>query len=163
MNYIIHLNSAFHRFCDDERLSPFHVSLYFALFQYWNLTKFRNPISISRAETMRAAKIGSVNTYIRCIKELDKWAYIQYKPSYNPLKGSQVHLYNFDKTTNNAPDISNDKSTGKGGTNAADKTRETLVIPSTNSTNIKNKTNKLKQYGKHKKISTSDEVKKGAK
>ena len=140
MNYILHLNHAFHKFCEDEKLTPFHISLYFALFQYWNMAKFRNPISISRDELMRAAKIGSVNTYIRCMKELDKWAYIQYKPSYNPQKGSQVYLYNFDKTNNNATDISYNKSTDKTAKKANANTDEMQVIPSINS---KNNTNKL--------------------
>src|ERR1700751_2356910 len=127
INYILHLNQAFSKFCDDDRLSPFHVSLYFSLFQYWNLAKFRNPISISRAETMRAAKIGSVNTYIRCMKELHNWKYFEYQPSYNPLKGSKVHMYNFDnannKTRNNGTDISADNGTKKTPKKAAAKTK----------------------------------------
>lgn len=62
---------------------------------------------------MRLSKIGSVNTYIKCIKELDKWQYIKYVPSHNPLKGSLVNLYNFNNTTDNATNISNDKSNNK--------------------------------------------------
>lgn len=149
MNYIIHLNKAFAVFCEDERLTPYHVSLYFSLFQYWNIAKFRNPISISRDELMRAAKIGSVNTYIRSIKELHSWNYIKYIPSYNPQKGSQVYLYTFDNSNsntkdnsnNNGTDISADKGTGKAGKKAIEKP----VIPSINNSN---KTNKLK-HNKH--------------
>jgi hypothetical protein len=138
MNYILHLNKTFSKFCEDERLTPFHISLYFALFQYWNIAKFRNPISVSRDEMMRAAKIGSVNTYIRCMKELDKWNYTQYIPSYNPQKGSQVYLYNFDKTNNNATDISNNKGSDKASKKADGKAGETQVIPSINSLNNTN-------------------------
>ncbi len=149
-NYIIHLNKAFEFICNDQRLTPFHVSLYFGLFQYWNIAKFRNPISISRDEMMRAAKIGSVNTYIRCIKELDAWQYIKYSPSFNPQKGSLVHLYNFDKATNkprnNDTDISANNGNKKTIKKAPDKTNETQLSPSINSSN---KTNKLKQSKHH--------------
>jgi hypothetical protein len=152
-NYIIHLNSAFEKICEDDRLTPFHISLYFSLFQYWNIAKFRNPISISRDEMMRAAKIGSVNTYIRCMKELDAWQYIQYHPSFNPQKGSQVYLFTFNKATNNtnnktnnnASNISTDNSTNKTGKKAFDKTNKTQLSPSINSSNNTNKLNSKKK------------------
>jgi hypothetical protein len=143
MNYILHLNKTFEKFCEDERLTPFHVSLYFSLFQYWNMARFRNPISVSRDELMRSSKIGSVNTYIRCMKELDKWAYIQYIPSYNPQKGSQVYLYNFNNSNNNASDISNNKSSDKAPKKTTGKAGEKPMIPSINNTNISNKTNSV--------------------
>jgi len=158
MNYILHLNKTFEKFCGDERLTPFHVSLYFSLFQYWNMARFRNPISISRDELMRSSKIGSVNTYIRCIKELDKWQYIKYIPSFNPQKGSQVYLYNFntakqqqfnntittiDNSNNNGSDISTDKGNNKTGKKTTGKAGETQVIPSINNTNKLNNTNNL--------------------
>lgn len=139
MNYITHLNKAFAVFCEDERLTPFHVSLYFSLFQYWNMAKFRNPISVSRNELMRASKIGSVNTYIRCMKELDTWQYIKYMPSYNPQKGSQVFLYNFSNSNNNSSNNGSDISNNKGSNKAS----ETQVIPYTNNLNIVNKINSV--------------------
>src|ERR1700752_3366919 len=113
VNFIKHLLAISEKFIDDKRLGPLHVSLYYALFQSWNLSKFRNPISVCREELMRASKIGSANTYTKCLKELDGWGYIKYYPSYNPHKGSQVYMYTFNKTTNNAIDISTDKSTHK--------------------------------------------------
>lgn len=146
VNYILHLNQVFANICDDERLTPFHVSLYFSLFQFWNIAKFHNPISISRDEIMRSSKIGSVNTYIRCMKQLDQWKYIQYKPSFNPQKGSQVYLFTFNKTNNNATDISINKAVGNAVKKTDGKATETPVIPSINSLNIKNKINKTKEY-----------------
>jgi hypothetical protein len=152
MNYITHLNKAFANFCEDERLTPFHVSLYFSLFQFWNMARFRNPISISRDELMRSSKIGSVNTYIRCIKELDKWQYIKYTPSFNPQKGSQVYLYNFNNSNNNGSDISTDKGNNKTGKKTTGKAGETQVIPSINNTNKLNKANSLNGNKPSKKI-----------
>lgn len=145
MNYITHLNKAFAIICEDERLTPFHVSLYFSLFQYWNMARFRNPISISRDELMRSSKIGSVNTYIRCIKELDKWQYIKYIPSFNPQKGSQVYLYNFNNSNNNGSDLSTNKGNNKTSKKTTGKAGETQVIPSINNTNKPNNSNKLKE------------------
>lgn len=126
---------------DDDRLSPFHISLYLTLFQFWNLNRFKNPISIARQETMRLSKIGSVNTYIKCIKELDKWNYLKYAPSHNPLKGSLIYLYNFNNTTDNATDISPNKSSDKTDKQTHDNTRKQEVIPSINSLNNTNKLN----------------------
>lgn len=144
MNYITHLNKTFEVFCEDERLTPFHVSLYYSLFQYWNMARFRNPISVSRNELMRASKIGSVNTYIRCIKELDTWQYIKYIPSYNPQKGSQVYLYSFNNSNDNSNNNGSDISNSKGSNKASDKASEMQVIPYTNNSNIVNKINNVK-------------------
>lgn len=155
VNYIIHLNQAFSKICDDENLSPFHVSLYFSLFQFWNIAKFRNPISIGRDELMRTSKIGSVNTYIRCLKDLHKWNYIRYEPSFNPQRGSKVHLFNFDKTNNkpqtNADNISDSKGSGKSLKKSGSNAGKTPVIPSINSINSKNKINKTKEYAHQRK------------
>lgn len=131
---------------DDERLSPFHVSLYLTLFQFWNLNRFKNPISIARQETMRLSKIGSVNTYIKCIKELDKWNYLKYAPSHNPLKGSLIYLYNFNNTTDNATDISPNKSSDKTDKQTNDNTPKQEVIPSINSINNTNKLNSVNDF-----------------
>ena len=95
MNYIRHLTGFFDKIQDDEQLNPTHISLYLALFQFWNLNHFRNPISISRNEMMKLSKISAYGTYHKCIKELHQFGYIEYLPSFNPYKGSLVHLFDF--------------------------------------------------------------------
>jgi len=95
MNYIKHLNKAMQQFYDDDRLLSTHISLYMALFQVWNQNRFANPISINRTEVMRSAKISSLSTYTKCLRQLHDWQYIEYIPSHNPLTGSRVNLYNF--------------------------------------------------------------------
>jgi hypothetical protein len=67
-----------------------------ALFQQWNMNMFKSPISISRSCTMPMSKIGSQNTYHKCLKDLNCWGYISYVPSRNPIKGSLVYLFSFD-------------------------------------------------------------------
>lgn len=95
MNYIKHLTSFFEHAANDDRLNSTHISLYMALFQFWNVNRFVNPISISRSELMRISKISAKATYHKVIKDLQAYGYIRYKPSYNPYKGSSVHLINF--------------------------------------------------------------------
>ncbi len=98
MNYIRHLTGFYDRIQEDDRLNPTHISLYLALFQFWNLNHFQNPISISRNEMMRLSKISALGTYHKCIKQLQDFGYIEYLPSFNPYKGSLVNLYNFENS-----------------------------------------------------------------
>ena len=95
MNYIKHLTGFFEKVAVEKTLNPTHVSLYIALFQFWNCNRFKNPISISRDEVMRISKISSKATYHKCLKNLHSLGYINYEPSYNPFKGSHVYLFNF--------------------------------------------------------------------
>jgi hypothetical protein len=104
MNYIRHLNSFFERIASDKRIQPTHISLYMALFQFWNFNRFQNPISISRSEIMGVSKILAKATYHKVIKELHEFGYINYRPSYNPFRGSEVELVQW-------PDNFTDKQT----------------------------------------------------
>ncbi len=103
MNYIKHLAGFFDRVSTDERLNPTHVSMYVSLFQFWNANRFQNPISISRNELMKVSKISSKATYHKCMKELNEWQYLKYKPSYNPFKGSLVFLFNLQSDNEESP------------------------------------------------------------
>ena len=96
MNYIKQLTAFFQRTSEDHGLNATHVSLYMALFQFWNLNRFHNPISIARDEAMQISKIGSKSTYHKCMQELHRKKYIIYEPSCNPLKGSIVRMIDFE-------------------------------------------------------------------
>lgn len=109
MNYITHIEKINDLFVEDERLSPWHISLYYALFHLWNHAKFPEYVSISRYEMMKASKIGSVNTYLKCLKELEAFGYLKYNPSRNPQKGSLVCLFIFDTTNELAKNHENTK------------------------------------------------------
>jgi hypothetical protein len=100
MNYITHFTGFFDRIIHDRNLNPTHVSLYIALFQYWNVNRFQNPISITREEVMRISKICSTATYHKCMRELNEKGYIKYEPSFNPFKGSMVILFHFSEDQN---------------------------------------------------------------
>ena len=132
MNYIKHLNGFFERLSNDQRMTTYHISLYLVLFQFWNLSRFQNPIPISRQELMALSRIGSVNTYARCVKELHNWGYICYFPSTNWHTGSKVSCIRFDTTT----DTTSDMTMGIRSDTTTDTTSDTLFI---------NKSNKNKQ------------------
>lgn len=144
MNYIRHLTGFYDRIQEDNRLKPRHISLYLALFQFWNLNHFQNPVSISRTEMMRLSKISALGTYHKCIKQLQEYGYIEYLPSFNPYKGSLVNLYNFE---NSEVQRINSKRIKKqtGSEQALNSPRikietgtEQALIPSINNTNILN-------------------------
>lgn len=92
MNYIRHLSAFYGKLAKDNRPSPCHVSLYFALFQFWNLNHFNNPVSVSRKQLLQLSKIGSNHTYYKALKDLCNWGYIQYEPSFSQSKGPQINL-----------------------------------------------------------------------
>ncbi len=164
MNYIKHLTGFFEKVAIDKTLNPTHVSLYIALFQFWNCNRFKNPISINRDEVMRISKISSKATYHKCLKNLHSLGYINYEPSYNPFKGSHVILFNFsedlkplpksERKPKNEPLIEqvNEQALNKSCTSSETGTKQ-AVVPSINyinNTNILNKKN-VSNLEKHKK------------
>ena len=96
MNYIKHQTNVFALMDQVKSLKAYHVSLYLALFRMWNANRFKNPISISRSETMQMSRIGSPNTYVQALKDLHKHEFIRYDPSFDKTKGSLIILYRFD-------------------------------------------------------------------
>lgn len=114
MNYIRHLNGFFARLAEDKRMSSYHISLYFSLFQQWNADRFGEQFVISRTEIMEMSRLGSVNTYARCMKELSQWGYIQYIPSSNIHAGSRVSCIRFDTASDTANNTGTDTTRNTG-------------------------------------------------
>ncbi len=92
MNYIKLLNAAFETFYSDDRLHPTHISLYMALFQEWNSSRFADEFYVNRRDLMLASKIGSNSNYHRCVTDLHSWGYLLYFPSNSPYKGSKIKM-----------------------------------------------------------------------
>jgi hypothetical protein len=89
------LNAFFTRIKNDDRLKATDVSLYLALFQYWNFNRFQNPFPVYRDNIIQLSKLGSKNTYHKSIKLLHQAGYIIYHPAlakYQPVKISIVPL-----------------------------------------------------------------------
>lgn len=156
MNYIKHLTGFFEKVALDRTLNPTHISLYIALFQFWNCNRFKNPISINRDEVMRISKISSKATYHKCLKNLHSLGYINYQPSFNPFRGSHVVLFNFsddlkpatksERKPNNEPVFEqiNEQALNKSYTSSEPGTKQ-AVVPSINNTNDLNEINVANQ------------------
>jgi hypothetical protein len=172
MNYIKHLTGFFEKVAIDRTLNPTHVSLYIALFQFWNCNRFKNPISINRDEVMRISKISSKATYHKCLKNLHSLGYINYQPSYNPFKGSHVILFNFSEDLKPLPKSErrtknellfeqvNEQALNKSYTSSETGTEQALVpsinyINNTNILNDKNVSNLEKQSKNFEEINNS--------
>jgi hypothetical protein len=174
MNYIKHLTGFFEKVALDRTLNPTHVSLYIALFQFWNCNRFKNPISINRDEVMRISKISSKATYHKCLKNLHSLGYINYQPSFNPFRGSHVILFNFSddlkplSKSERKPknehlfEQVNEQALNKSCT-SSETGAEQAVVPSinyinnTNSLNEKNVSNLEKQAKKFEEINNSSD------
>jgi len=79
------------RMSKDDRLNAAHVSLFTGLFVQWQRNSFGSPFAVTRKALMAFSKIASIATYHKCIKELDSYGYIRYRPSYHPKLGSQIY------------------------------------------------------------------------
>lgn len=86
------IDKVYIKLCNDKRISVWHISLFMALFYLWKENGFENPISVTRKGIMALAHINSIATYHKCLKELQQYGYIDYKPSYNSYLGSKVML-----------------------------------------------------------------------
>ncbi len=171
MNYIKHLTGFFEKVAHDKALNPTHVSLYIALFQFWNYNRFKNPISINRDEVMRISKISSKATYHKCLHKLHDNSYFKYEPSYNPFRGSHVIMFNFADDLKPAP--KNERSASPkfdtaskqvvklsqaGSGTSSEQVNEQVVVPSINNINnlnIQNISNGLNLPEPEKKIEES--------
>ena len=173
MNYIKHLTGFFEKVAIDKTLNPTHVSLYIALFQFWNCNRFKNPISINRDEVMRISKISSKATYHKCLKNLHSLGYINYEPSYNPFKGSHVILFNFsedlkplpksERKPKNEPliELVSEQALNKSCTSSETGTEQAVVpsinyINNTNILNDKNVSNLEKHTKNFEKINNAE-------
>lgn len=99
MNYIRHLHAFYHHARHDNRLSPTHISLYMAMFQFWNYNRFQNPFRIERDELMQLSKIGSVNTYRKCIKDLHNYRYVFYHSGITKHRDAKLSIIRLDLKT----------------------------------------------------------------
>ena len=112
MNYIRHLNGFFEKAENDEKLTPYHISLYMSLFRQWNLNRFRNPFPVDREELMHLSRIGSKNTYARCMKQLHQWGYICYSPTGNFHTERKVSCTSFDTVIGTGNETGRDTESG---------------------------------------------------
>lgn len=91
-NYVKHLNTWFIVFKQSNKARPVHLSLYFSLFQLWNINRFSNGFYGTRGELMKVAKVQSVSTYSKAMQDMVAWKWIQYIPGNTFFGASQFSL-----------------------------------------------------------------------
>lgn len=87
------------RVVSDNRLKPVHISLSIALCHSWIANQFQGTYRVSRSILMKESRIRSKATYHKALKELQKYGYFKYLPSYHPRKASEVEILD-DQTEN---------------------------------------------------------------
>lgn len=92
MQYSRHMAIFFEKVTTEKTFLPSHLCLYVVLVQCWAENGFKNPVSVSGSELMRMSGIKSKVTYYSSIKALEKKGYVKYKPSFHPIKGSEVEI-----------------------------------------------------------------------
>lgn len=88
----------FERAQKDDRIGVCHVAIYAALYYLWQYNHCVDPVSITRQQVMRLAKIKRT-VYHECVKDLHEWGYVKYVPSYHPVLGSLVYLNNMNSAS----------------------------------------------------------------
>lgn len=92
LEQICEFNFVVTRITSDSRVDMKHLALMTAIIAQWVISDFASSISVSRRTLMRRARIRSTATYHKALKELQKFGYIRYHPSYNPLMGSRIDV-----------------------------------------------------------------------
>lgn len=147
MNYIRHLRGFFDRLDADSNMTAHHISLYMAIFNVWNMNRFREQFEINRMDLMSMSRIGSAHTYAKCMQQLNDWGYIRYSASSNRYQVSKVSCARFDT----ANSTTNDNATSTASDTTNDTASSTLFINSINNTKDKQSHPKNFQNGREKK------------
>lgn len=155
MNYIRHLRGFFDRLEKDEKITALHISLYMALFHFWNANRFRSQFEINRHDVMAMARIGSSNTYSRCMKELNDWGYIVYQSGGNRYRVGKVRCISFDTSSDTASDTANDTANDTTTDTGSDTASDTLFINYSNNKQDKRKPPRKFKNGKEKKYNSA--------
>ena len=123
MNYIKHLKGFYLRMEDDEKITPHHISLYMALFQFWNNARFRGQFDINRQELMTFP--DRFAPYLCPVYEaIKRLGIYRIFSIFQPVFSEKVSCVRFDITSDTTTDITNDTAT--------DTTSSTLFINNTN-------------------------------
>lgn len=76
----------------DPRIGISHIGLFVTLVSVWRTQEFAKPIESYSSEIMPLAKISSSATYHKLIRDLDRFGYIKYEPSFYKGKASKIYI-----------------------------------------------------------------------
>ena len=77
---------------EDPRINTAHISLYVSLIYCWQQKQYKNPVSLFRHDLVPLCKISGSATYHKSIRDLHRFGYIEYIPSFNRFEGSLVYF-----------------------------------------------------------------------
>lgn len=92
MNFIQHTRAAHDHLTRQPAATPFHVSLYWALFFEWNAHRFPESLALNHEQLMNAAHIGNRRTYRATLYDLENWGLLTYQPSQSRHQPSRCFL-----------------------------------------------------------------------
>ena len=92
VNYVKLYIVAYNCIYRDGRLNSTHVSLYFALLHFYNLSHFAHTFTVARAQLKAQSKIKSDTTYSKAIASLKELGYINYIRSHSPHVASSFAI-----------------------------------------------------------------------
>ena len=92
MNFIQHTRAAHDQLTRQPAATPFHVSLYWALFFEWNAHRFPESLALDHEHLMSAAHIGNRRTYRATLYDLENWGLLIYQPSQSRHQPSRCFL-----------------------------------------------------------------------
>lgn len=81
MEWAVRVAAFYEKAKADNRISPVHIALYFALLNEASKSGVNLIIPV-RSRLMVLSKVYSTVTYHRCLRELHEYGYIIYRPSY---------------------------------------------------------------------------------
>ena len=86
------LNSFLATAKEDPRINTAHISLYVSLIYFWQQKQYVNPVALFRRDLIPLCKISGSATYHKSIRDLHRFGYIEYIPSFNSFEGSLVYF-----------------------------------------------------------------------
>lgn len=89
------LEAFFDRAASDPYIGPLHLALFMVLVQMAGQSR-RLPVRLYSHQGMVQARISSRTTYCRLLNELDKGAYLYYRPSMNYKTASRIWIPGFE-------------------------------------------------------------------
>ncbi len=92
MNFIQHTRAAHEQLTRQPDATPFHVSLYWALFFEWNANRFPESLALDHEHLMSTAHIGNRKTYRATLYDLETWGLLTYQPSQSRHQPSRCFL-----------------------------------------------------------------------
>lgn len=120
MNYIHHTRAAHDMLRHQPAATPYHVSLYWALFFAWNTARFPTALDLDHEATMKAAHIGNMKTYRATLRDLETWELLAYQPSLSKYTPSRCLLTVLPRAE--VPPV-NDATEGSSAPGATDSTQ----------------------------------------